>query len=229
MAAELLADGLDLAGGDTLDIHLHQGRHQCLLAALVTAEELGAETALPVLRHAQFEGAHAGDQLARIVAAAVAESAGAAFTLAGPEGLVHLGLEELLHGQLHQRAQQLVVPAQQGLEFTHGSGRAFAGHGLHGDRVALFALVPPMTHSLFAELSGHYLPFRVSVPSAPSFPSGHSSSSSNPAGAPALRAGAPAGNRFPGDNWQLCRSLGDAMTLFPRFCGPSGLVSADGE
>lgn len=60
VAAELLADGLDLPGRDALHMHLHQGRHQRLLAALVTAEELGAETALPVLRHAQFEGAHAG-------------------------------------------------------------------------------------------------------------------------------------------------------------------------
>jgi hypothetical protein len=83
VAAELLADGLDFPGGDALDIHFDEGGHEGLLAALVAAEDLGAEAALPVLRDAQFEGAHAGDELARVVAAAVAEAAGAAFALGG--------------------------------------------------------------------------------------------------------------------------------------------------
>ena len=62
--------------------------------------------------------------------------------------------------------------------------------------------------------------FAFIVPSVPSFPSGHSSSSSNPAVAPALRAGPPAGNRFPGDNWQHCRSLGGRYDPVPPRLRP---------
>src|SRR5260221_401007 len=69
--AECPAPGLEFGRGSALHVPLVERRHEGLLAALVTAEDLGAGTPLPVLRHAQFQGAHAGDEFARIVAAAV--------------------------------------------------------------------------------------------------------------------------------------------------------------
>ena len=75
MAAQLLGDGLDLAGRDALHVHLGQRRHQGLLGALVTFENFGREPAVAILRHAQFELAHARDERAGVVAGAVAEPA----------------------------------------------------------------------------------------------------------------------------------------------------------
>src|SRR4029079_6855828 len=156
VAAKLLADGLDLAGRNALHIHLHQRRHQRLLTALVAFENLGAETPRAILRHAQLESAHARDQLARVIAAAIAQPLGAAFTLACAKRFIHLRFEELLHGDLHDRAQEILVFGHEGFEFTHGFVTTLSGHGFVLGSGCLLAPVPTMTRFLFAELSGHY-------------------------------------------------------------------------
>jgi hypothetical protein len=51
LATQLLGNGLDLAGADSLNVHLRQRCHQGLLAALVALEKLRAKAALPILWH----------------------------------------------------------------------------------------------------------------------------------------------------------------------------------
>jgi hypothetical protein len=67
----------------------------------------------------------------------------AALARSGQDGFVRLGLGELPHRQAPQRALPVGFVGQLGLELVHPSGRAFAGHGLHGVRGAWLALVPP--------------------------------------------------------------------------------------
>jgi hypothetical protein len=85
-----------------LHVHLGEARHERLLRALVTLEQLGREAALPILRHPQLQLAHPGDQGAAVVARPVAEPAGAAFALGGAKRLGHLGLQHLLEHRAHE-------------------------------------------------------------------------------------------------------------------------------
>ena len=103
MPAQFLGDGLDFARRDALHIHLHERGHQGLLRALVTLEKLRGEAALPVLRHAQFHRAHARDQLARIVAAAIALPTLGALALGRTDRVAHLRFKDFLQKPLHQR------------------------------------------------------------------------------------------------------------------------------
>ena len=156
MAAQLLAHRLDLARRDALHVHLDERCHQRLLAPLITAEDLRAEAALAVLWHAQFQSAHAGDEFARVMATAVAHPLIGAFALGCSNGFIHLRLQELLHGELHDSTDQVLVLANYGFEFVHGLLTVLSGHGTCLGSGCLVAPVPTMTRFLFAELSGHY-------------------------------------------------------------------------
>jgi hypothetical protein len=156
VAAELLAHGLDLSSRDALDIHLDESSHESLLTALITLENLGAETALAVLRNAKLHGADTSDEFARIIATAIAEAAIGALALGGAEGIIHLGLQELLNGELDDAADEVLILSKYGFEFAHGALTMFLGHGWFFLRVAWSLPIPSMTRFLFAELSGHY-------------------------------------------------------------------------
>ena len=129
MAAELLGDGLDLAGRDALDVHLGERGHERLFGALVALEQLGGEAAIPVLRHAQLELADPGDEGAAVIARAIAQARCGALTLLGLEDVGHLGFEDLLHDGAHDLAQPVRVVAQKVLD--GGSSRFILGGG-HG-------------------------------------------------------------------------------------------------
>jgi hypothetical protein len=156
VAAQLLGDRLDLAGGDALDVHLGQGGHQRLLGALIAPEQLGREAAIPVLRHAQLEFTHAGPQGAGVVA----EAGGGAFARLGLEGVRHFGFEHLLHDGAHNLAQAVRAVAQKVLDGSGGRFILRIGHG--GAPLGVRDVEhhhPAMTAPLrrFAEPSPHYL------------------------------------------------------------------------
>src|SRR5690554_5339756 len=62
-ATQFLRDGFHLAGTDTLDVHLHQRAHQCLLRPLVPLEQLRLKRSLTILRHQQVQRANPSPQL----------------------------------------------------------------------------------------------------------------------------------------------------------------------
>jgi hypothetical protein len=128
--AELLGDGLDLARGDALHVHLRQGADQGLLAARVALEELRGETSLAVARHAQLELADAGDQAALVVAGAVAETTLAALPALGAQSLGHLDLEDLGHGGAHDLTHQVGIVAEQRFPVGLLGPKLLVGHGV---------------------------------------------------------------------------------------------------
>ena len=136
MTAELLGDRLDLPCRDALRIHLHQCRHERLLAALVALEEPRGETPLPVPRHAQFHGAHARDQPARVVATAVALPALTPLALGSTKRIGHLRLKDFLQEPLHQWRQHVGVLCHQCFEFRHTLLIVLSDHGCFWVRVA---------------------------------------------------------------------------------------------
>jgi hypothetical protein len=121
MAAQLLGDRLDLAGRDALHVHLGQRRHQGLFRALVAFEQFDREPTIPILRHAELELAHPGDEGAAIVPGAVA--------LFGPDRVSHLGFQHLLH----HRAREFAQPIRAlGEKLVDGCDRGLSsglGHG----------------------------------------------------------------------------------------------------
>jgi hypothetical protein len=129
MAAELFADGPNFAGGNALDIHLDEGRDQGLFTALIAAEDLGAEAALAILRDAQFQGAHTGDEFARIRATAIALAGLGPLALGGPKRFVHFRLEELLDGELDKAFEEVFILGNQGFNLAFGHGSLLPGHG----------------------------------------------------------------------------------------------------
>lgn len=133
VAAEFLGNRRDSASGNALHIHLHQRGHQGLLAALVAFKQLGGEAALPVLGHPQLQLAHPSHQRAAVVTAAVAQPVGRAFAFAGPQGLVHLGLQHLLQQRLHEWFERVFFGQEtQQFLFCHGNSLIIplgAGHG----------------------------------------------------------------------------------------------------
>jgi len=148
MAAEFLGDRLHATGGHALHVHLHQRGHQGLLAALVARKQLGRETPLPVLGHAQLELAHAGHQRTGVMPAAIAQPASGALAFAGKQGLVHLCFEYFLQEHLHQLLECVVFRqrAQQVLfcEFDRLIVRFRAGHGV--PFFGWFSVVHPTTY-----------------------------------------------------------------------------------
>src|ERR1700739_4986300 len=87
--------------------HLGQRRDQRLLGALIAFEELGREAAVAVLRHAQLELAHPGDEGAGVMAGAVAEPGNRTLALLGGERVGHLGFQHLLHHRPDDLAQPI--------------------------------------------------------------------------------------------------------------------------
>lgn len=115
-AAELLDDLLHFPCRDALDVHLHQGEHPRLLAALISLEEARLEASLAVLRDPQIDGADSGVQSPPLVpvppaATRVAplEAAGAG---KGAEPLLERCLEHLLHHCPHQVRRRSLTPEQ---------------------------------------------------------------------------------------------------------------------
>src|ERR1700722_17705086 len=107
--------------------HLGQRRHERLLGALIAFEEFGREPPVSVLRHAQLELAHPGDEGAAVIAGAVTEPGCGALALFGPERVGHLGFQHLLHHRANDLAQavralrkEFVDGGDRGLSFTLG-------------------------------------------------------------------------------------------------------------
>ena len=101
VAAELLDDGGDFAGGDALDIHFGQGQFEGLLAADALFQGAGIEVQVAAdLRDLELDGADAGGEGFGFEAIGVA--------LAGVGAFVGLGLEGLgaflAHGFVDQQA-----------------------------------------------------------------------------------------------------------------------------
>jgi hypothetical protein len=102
VAAQLFGDRLDFSSRHTLHVHLGERGSECLLRTLVVCEQLGREVAMAILRHAQLQLAHPGEQGARVVAGPVAEPLRRPLALPGAQCLGHLGFQELLQDRLHQ-------------------------------------------------------------------------------------------------------------------------------
>jgi len=92
--------------------------------------------------------------------AAKAQPAFGALALAGAKAFIHLRLQELLHGDLDDPTDEILVLANYGFEFAHGVLTVFSGHGFLLGSGCLVAPFPTMTRFLFAELSGHHRSFR---------------------------------------------------------------------
>ncbi len=135
MAAQLLGDRLDLPGRHALHVHLGQRRHQRLLRALVALEQLGRESPLTVLRHAQLQLPDPGDERAAVITAAVAEPQRRPLALLRAQRLGHLGFEQLLQDRLDQWPQEVPVLRQQRLHFLQRRPKLASGHGVHPSRV----------------------------------------------------------------------------------------------
>jgi hypothetical protein len=131
VAAELFGDRLDLPRRHALNVHLGQRRHERLLRALITLEQLGREPTGAVLRHPQLQLADAGDQRARVVPRTVAEPRRRPLALLGGQRLGHLGFQELLQDRLDQRPQKVLVGCQQCLHFLKRRSKLASGHGVH--------------------------------------------------------------------------------------------------
>src|SRR5918996_57136 len=129
--AQLLGDRLDLAGGYPLDVHLGERRHQRLLRALVTLEQLGREAAGAVLRHSELQLADPGDQRSGVVARPIAEPLQRPLALLGAQRFGRLGFQELLQHRLHQQPQKVLVRRQQRLHFLKRRPKLASGHGVH--------------------------------------------------------------------------------------------------
>ncbi len=130
VAAQLLRDGLHLAGRHALDVHLRERTDQGFLRALVPVEELGREPALAVARDPQFQLPDPRHQPPTVVPRPIADAPGRPFAGLRPEGLGHVGLQHLLERLLHQSLQQLAVAADEG--FDSGGLRATLGSSGHG-------------------------------------------------------------------------------------------------
>jgi len=129
-AAEFLGDGLDLAGGDTLDIHFGKSRDQGLLRALVSLEELGGEAAVAVPGDAQFQLAHSSDKRAGIVAGPISETGLGPFTWFRAESVSHLRFQDLLHHFAHQVANEILIFGHEGFQTGVRCSTLLLGHGV---------------------------------------------------------------------------------------------------
>ena len=74
MPAQLFGDGLHLARGHALYVHLQHGRHQRFLAALIAFEYLRAEPPLPILRHAQLNLPNTRHERPVVIAGSISQS-----------------------------------------------------------------------------------------------------------------------------------------------------------
>jgi hypothetical protein len=94
-AAKLLGDDRNLAGPHTLNNHIHllQRQHTGLHTALVAAEDICLETAIPCLRNSQRNNPRTGVKRARPVAVLVALPFIRAFVLVSPKAIRHLRLQ----------------------------------------------------------------------------------------------------------------------------------------
>ena len=92
-----------------MHVHLDEGAHQRFLAPAVALEKLRGEPAVSVLRHADLELAHAGDQRPLVIARAVPATRSCPLALRGAHRVGHLGLEHLLHHTPDQLLQGFLV------------------------------------------------------------------------------------------------------------------------
>ena len=102
VAAELLDDGADFAGGYALDIHFGHGGHEGFFAAEAFFEGTGVEVEIATdLGDVELDGADAGVEGFGFKAVGESESVGGAFVGAGLEG----GGAFLDHGLVDEEAQ----------------------------------------------------------------------------------------------------------------------------
>jgi hypothetical protein len=117
-AAKLLGDDRNLAGPHTLNNHIHllQRQHTGLHTALVAAEDICLETAIPCLRNSQLNNPRTGVKRARPVAVPVDLPFIRAFVLVSPKAIRHLRLQNLVRNRLDQlrRATLAAQKAWQG-------------------------------------------------------------------------------------------------------------------
>jgi hypothetical protein len=112
-----------------LHVHLRQSRHQRLLAALVSLEQIRREPPLPVLGNAQFQPADPSYQPAPVIPAPVALPLSRPFVPFGPNRLGHLCFHHLLQHLLNQRLQKGPLSLQQRF-IVHATRVTFPpGHG----------------------------------------------------------------------------------------------------
>ena len=109
VTAQFLRNGLDLAGGNALHIHLRQCRHQRFLAPGVALEQGDGELAAPIPWHPQFELADPGDQVAAVIARPIPVSGFRAFSRFRSQKLGHLAFQHFLQRFFHQRLHQVAV------------------------------------------------------------------------------------------------------------------------
>ena len=113
MPAQLFGNGLDLAGRDSLYVHLRQSRHQRALRALIALEQLGRKLPRAILRHPQLQLAYPRDQATPVVARTITVACYRAFALSRAKGVGHFGFQHFLQGCPDQLTQKvLVAPGQ---------------------------------------------------------------------------------------------------------------------
>ena len=96
MSAKLLGDCLHLPRRDALNVHLHQRRHERLLAALVALEHFRTELPTSFLRNTKFHLPNAGDEIATVVARSVPPPRAHAFVLFSAKMLRHFRFQHVL-------------------------------------------------------------------------------------------------------------------------------------
>ena len=143
VAAELLDDGGDFAGGDALDIHFGQGQHERLLAANALFQGAGIEVqAAPDLRDAELNGTDAGGEGLRFEAVGVALAGFGAFVGLGLQGLRAF----LAHGFVDQEADafgQAAGGTLVGQELQNGVQEfRISSAGRHGFALDVFGDTP---------------------------------------------------------------------------------------
>lgn len=100
-STELLGYLLHLAGGDSLNVHLHEGCYQGPLASLIPAEKLGLKCSFSVLRNQELQGSYSGFQPSWFMAITVTTSSLCSFIEMSLKVLSHLLFQESLAEILH--------------------------------------------------------------------------------------------------------------------------------
>jgi hypothetical protein len=108
--------------------HLHQGRHQRLLAALVAREELGRKGPVAILGHPQLQRPHPRDERAWLVPVAIPGATFDPLVAGGVEVSGQLLLQDRLQSPLDDPPQEVGVIEQDRLCHLRQLATIVLGH-----------------------------------------------------------------------------------------------------
>src|SRR5690606_38444261 len=128
--AKLLGDPADLARGDAVDHHLHEGQDERLLTALVPVKQLRGERAASDPGYTQFQRADTSLHLPLTIAIAIPRPFVRALKGRRFDVLTHLGLKHLVE-YAFQQLTHAFVSTKKLMQHLAIYGNLVLGHPLH--------------------------------------------------------------------------------------------------